>query len=264
MLEKRMKSILIAVSIPLFLIVFVSCDSFNVDEGFTVIKVLNLETSEPVNGATIAVKGFLNIDGFAQDVFLPVAPTDELGQTIIPVKNAIPVYGRVSNKTVQLFIMISFEGKLDTVALENVTGAMSQGEHVMVEVVSTTAPPPKPPTLRAVNGSNPVQIEVQGYIAEIGVCSNETNKVIWEIGNNFSSFPYLDVAEVGLTPEGFTDQLTMFSEGDLPDCPVVIKSSDPPEGFTIFALPAPSGLDLIRSQESYCVDEGGAATTCAK
>ena|GEM_PF-3026072 len=248
----------------LLLSVALGCQPRFVADTYSVIEITDRVTGSPVAGAEVQLASVLfkswEEENDSSDA-IRVAPTGEFGRTLIPLSRA----GDAPFDVV-LHLTVELGERRETFQLDNDDDASVTGNEFIIRVLDTQAPPPEPPVLRVVEGSDPVLIEVEGYVRTLGVCSNAEPRVIWRVSSINGQY-YLDSVAVGSIPDGFEDTSLrhVFAEGistvQASSCPVWVYGDEfPDEGFTAFAFPLfPS--EYIRS-ESYCIDDAGAAISC--
>lgn len=216
-------------------------------------------TGEPVVGAAAWVEDAC-LDLYNECSRARLAPTTERGETWLPflLKSGVPT-------PALLELHISDHERSETIAVQYTLGAKAEGRHFSVEVTNEDAPPP-PPRLKSVPGSKPVEIEVNGYIGRVGVCSNTTGLVTWEV-TVLGTQHYVESIEVGEVPQGtfLSAAATAVTAAPPPlkHCPVPAEKRAN-KGFIIYAFrPFNEHVENIYvSEEPYCVADNGAAITC--
>jgi hypothetical protein len=206
------------------------------------LEVQNAATREAVVGAEVFVGG---VSG------LPLAATDALGRTLVPVDP--PEAG-------SLRLTIRTPDASEFLEVENRTGLLAVGEHFALMVIDADAPPPPLPTIGVIAGTKPPELHVGGYVDMIGVCSARTGDVIWEVAANLGFF--IDQVAVGSVPIGFMDTTELpVSSGSVAK-PCYLSLSDVnPNAFVVFA----GGLyfgDIV-AVDSYCLGTTGGAVECS-
>lgn len=232
------------------------------DVTYTSLEVCDVLQGAPVTGAEVSFRA----TGDALEYELSetperdAMPTNEEGRTLLP------VFAFVGTESEVVFDLTIRAGELrETLVLRNSVGEAAAGEHFQVRVLDTQAQAPAPPVLHAVEGSNPVVLEVNAYVGELGVCDYATRDVVWAISSSWT--PFVVSATVGRVPELFVDVTLLeeyLTEGvtrTSRPCPVFLgEISFRPGGFIAYGV-APFVNEYFTSA-TYCLTAEGAVTAC--
>ncbi len=179
-------------------------DGFERDLFFTQIEVGDLPTGTPLVGAAVSY-GLADDDLWVRPKFsqtVTAAPTDGKGRTLLPVSTnraALPE-GFTGSWTIQVRVL----GELHTFSLRNKDGASAPTSRISVRVVTTRSSAPRQPSPRAVVGTSPATIEINGYISEIEICDARANAYTWR-ARTPGVFPFVSSVIVGQLPSLFNE-----------------------------------------------------------
>lgn len=236
---------IVAIAVP-------GCDSFAfLSATYSVFEVSDLPTGVPIEGASVIVRYYAAGNNTSR-----LRPTDENGLTHLPLSRA----GSRPYQPV-LKVSVSLGDQADEVDIPNGNDEVAEGEHFRIRIVDASAPPPPPPVAVAVRGSIPPTIELDGYVEDVVVCSNDTRQIVWAIGSAGNGQYYLESVQIGSVPEGFSDFTYILTESgeEARPCPDAVSIGQS-GGLTIyFGLPFE---ETYYSQDRYCLGSVGEVVDC--
>ncbi len=244
-----------------------SCQRGFVQGTWTLIEVTDSRSGNPVTEVTVTADGSdfeSGLDGVTvrDPGPVPLAPTDASGHTYVPVH-------RVGDRPFLVDLALRLEHGLtvEDITIPNRIGALAETNDLRVRIVDIGADGPPPPLLAAVIGSQPAQISVNGYVADLALCSNADDGSAFRIQSPHVG-AYVGTLSVGSIPLGF-ESIQCSDPNDpasVPStcrfCPSSVLARIPPNGFTLIAYEAFDYSGGFFEGESFCLDAEGAVIAC--
>ena len=228
-------------------------DGFERDLLFTEIAIANLRTGTPLVGADVTYELADDVPWvrprFSQVV--TAAPTDSEGRTLLPVSTnraALPE-GFTGSWIISLCVL----DELHTFSLHNKDGASAQTSSFSVRVVTTRSSAPPQPSPRAVVGTNPATIELNGYISEIEICDARANAYTWK-ARAPGVYPFLASVIVGQLPSLFIE----YDDG-IHECTASAESVTQGDAFEARIRYAGAATQTLLL---YCSEPDGVVSAC--
>lgn len=219
-------------------------------DRWTVIEITDAASNTIISGATLMVSGTVELDP-DYDPIITVAPTDELGRTLIPTT----AYVSDANKMI-LSIRIQHDDRQEVIQVRNLARASTRGEHFRVRILDTDALAPEPPRMLAITGSNPPMIEIQGYAGTFVVCSNalrdRDRATVWRIWTETRYYIDERIVVDTVAPAGFVLRQ--------PSDHCFAPTSEFREGFTAYSIEVNG--NTYSQGPTYCLDETDAVSDC--
>lgn len=238
---------------------FAGCSADEVVGTFTTLSISDSSTSEPVVGATIDVIEHVStpnslVGGLGQSSTV-CTPTDDQGETLCAVYS---VNGRTED--VRLTVNVATDQSNESLQIDNRPALTTAGESFTIRIISVDAEAPLPPTLRVVPLSDPVEIEIDGFLRLLKVCDRDTRAELWSISTSTTLGSYLDRVVVGTIPISFGERTT---EPGVPSfvCSEVLVGQNYPVQSLVVVGTLPFGNVRILS-DPFCKDSSGAAVSC--
>lgn len=177
----------------------VDCDAMDIHRTFTVLRVSDSHTGEPLEGVLVAIEadGML-VDSELATVEFCLRPTDASGLTWVPVQTlASEVQNIVFNVTVQQ------DDKSEVIHLGNRLGASTLGNVFGIEVLDVFGDAPESLPLDANFTDGEIVLKVDAIVRAVGVfdCNGTTNWFI--VANEWPS--YIDEVVIGEAPPKFRE-----------------------------------------------------------
>ncbi len=238
---------------------FAGCSADEVVGTFTTLSVSDSNTSEPIVGATIEVAEYVSTPNSLVGGLGPSSttcrPTDDRGESFCQVAT---VNGKTDD--VRLAVNVLHGLVYESLQMDNRPTLTVAGESFRVTIISVQAEAPPTPTLRVVPLSNPVKIEINGFLRVLQICDRDTQTELWRISTGIDLGSYLDRVVVGTIPISFGEKTT---EPGVPSfvCSEVLAGQDYPAQSLVVVGTLPFGNVRILS-DPFCKDTSGAAINC--
>ncbi len=212
------------------------------DYQYTTIEVTYAASGEAVVDAEIRVQ----LDSSAFGINDRMTPTDSQGQTLV----LLSIVGCELILGIEFTLDVQLPEMTETLELTNIEGATAEGQLFSVRVVDTDVPGPPTPLVRAILGSNPPEIYVQGYVSGAGACSQETGGRTWD--------PHINQA---WTDQTFTVRTLEDTQGSSVSSTCRTMLEDAPE-HSFRAYTRTRFVSELVVTEPFCLDSDGTLVAC--